>query len=83
MRESGIRSDFNASRQAIDQAMDEAEAAGDEYTIDQLRALLRGSPSRKQLGEGKDQYLWEGAMQNYLLVVEYEPDGFVTRVEWN
>ncbi len=83
MREQGIRSDFNASREAIDQAMDQAEAAGEEHTIDQLRTLLQGSPTRHSLGEGKDQYLWEGTLQNYTMVAEYEDDGFVTRVKWN
>ena len=71
---------FQASYQAIDQAMTEANKEGKALYRDDLGQHLSGSPKRETNAAG-EVLTWRGVLKSYRIRLEYGAGGFVEGVK--
>jgi hypothetical protein len=72
------RSAYTGTVEAIDQATEEAEQAGDGLYAEDLEKLIKGSPSREKNEETKTEtFTWRG-IKAHRLEVQYGVGGFVS-----
>jgi hypothetical protein len=71
---------FQASYQAIDQAMADANETGKAVYRDDLGRYLSGSPKRETNAAG-EVFTWRGVLQSYRIRLEYGAGGFVKEIK--